>query len=60
MMSMFDAPIAMTFLTHPFQVALIAVTLGALVRQGIRAWIEGQTHIVDGTTIADINVRAAA
>ncbi len=60
MMSIFDPTLALTLLTHPFQVSLMAVTVGALVRQGICAWIVGQTHAVDGTTIADTNVGAAA
>jgi len=62
MTSMFDPTLALTLLTHPFQVALTAATLGALVREGVRAWIEGQTHVIDRTTTTDINVniRAAA
>jgi hypothetical protein len=60
MMSTFDPTLALTLLTHPFQVVLVAVTFGALVRHGIFAWTEGHPRVMNLTTIQDVDFRAAA
>jgi hypothetical protein len=59
-MSIFDPTLALTLLTHPFQVVLVAVTLGALVREGVRAVAGYRAEVTDGTNTTVTDVRAAA
>ncbi len=60
MMFTFDPTFALTLLTHPFQVALMVVTLGALVRDGVRAVVRRQADVIEKRHVAVANVRAAA
>jgi hypothetical protein len=60
MMSTFDPTIPLTLLTHPFQVALIVVTCGALLRHVVRAVIRHHSDVVEKTRVAVANVRTAA
>jgi hypothetical protein len=59
-MSIFDATLAVTLLTHPFQVALMVVTFGTLVRDGVRALVGYRAEVRDGTNAAVTDIPAAA
>jgi hypothetical protein len=60
MMSVFDPTLAVTLLTHPFQVALMVVTLGALVREGLRALVRNGKAVYGKAERFNVDMEVAA